>query len=218
VLLTITPHILHGMETPSKELQAFWSGTEESYSTKPLFAEFPTVGDVKRESGISVTPPLPPAPALSRPSDDPARPPLQESPGGGNLQIVPVSAQVFEGQETSIDLVVNDVKDLSELEISMNYDPTLLDLKKAAEGSFLKSDGKQTSFVTSVNAATGQVNIHLLRIGEAEGRSGSGQIATLTFLGKKKGDAFVTGREGKFLNPSKTAIPVRLGSGVIKIQ
>ncbi|MBI1822874.1 MAG: hypothetical protein HY200_07685 [Nitrospirae bacterium] len=219
VLLTITPRVLHGIETPSKELQAFWSGTEESYSTKPLFAEFPTVGDVKRETPVSGTPPLPPLPGGAKGPDEGAlQPAPPELRSAGSFQVVPSSSQVFEGQETSIDLVVNDVKDLSELDIAFSFNPALLDLKRAVEGSFLKSDGKQTSFVTSVNAVTGQVNIHLVRIGETEGKSGSGTIGTLTFLGKRKGEAFVAGKEGKFLNSSKAVLPVRMGSGVIKIQ
>jgi general secretion pathway protein D len=219
VLLTITPRVLHGVETPSKELQAFWSGTEESYSTKPLFAEFPTVGDVKRESPVSDTPPLPPLPNGAKAPAEGALPPaIPDIKSAGSFQIVPASAQVFEGQETSIDLVINDVKDLTELDVSFNFNPNLLDLKRAVEGNFMKSDGKQTSFVTSVNAITGQVDIHLLRIGEVEGKTGSGSIATLTFLGKRKGDAFVSGKEGKFLNSSKANFPVRMGSGVIKVQ
>jgi len=37
ILMTITPNIVRNMEIPDKETLAFWSGTEESYDTKPLF-------------------------------------------------------------------------------------------------------------------------------------------------------------------------------------
>ncbi|MFI5303288.1 MAG: secretin N-terminal domain-containing protein [Nitrospiria bacterium] len=218
VLLTITPHILRGLDTPSKDLQAFWSGTEESYSTKPLFAEFPTVGDVRRDLETPGTPPLPPTPASPKSPDQPASAPAPDTSGGGSMQFSPSSAQIFESQETNIDLVVNNVKDITEVNVSFSYDPSLLDLKHATEGGFLKSDGKQTSFVASVNAASGQVNIRLLRVGDGEGVNGNGTIATLTFLGKNKGDAFIAGKEGKFLNSSKTPVSVSLGSGVIKVQ
>jgi general secretion pathway protein D len=223
ILLTITPHLIHGLETPSKDLQSFWSGTEESYSTKPLFAEFPTVGDVRRGAGETPvspptpgTPPLPPLPVLPRGSQ--AVPPPDESGGEASLQVVPPAGQVFEGQETSIDLFADSVNDLSEIDLTLNYNPAVLDLKKAVEGGFMKSDGAQTSFVTSVNALTGTINVHLLRVGKGEGISGGGAIATLTFLGKRKGESFVSIKDGRLLSSAKGLLPVRLNSGMIKVQ
>lgn len=38
VLLTITPRIIGGLDTPSEEFQSFWSGTEGGYSTSPTFS------------------------------------------------------------------------------------------------------------------------------------------------------------------------------------
>jgi general secretion pathway protein D len=217
VLLTITPHILNGIETPSKDLQAFWSGTEESYSTRPLFADFPTVGDVRREPPPA-TPPVPPLPGAPRSPDEHSGTVAPDSKGAGTLQAVPLASQVAEGQEAKVDLVISDVKDLSEAEFSFNFNPALLDLKGAVEGSFLKSDGRQTSFVTSVNTVTGQVNLHLVRMGDGEGKSGSGTLATLTFIAKSKGDALVAVNEGKFLSSSKASIPIGINGGTIKVQ
>jgi general secretion pathway protein D len=37
ILMSITPNIVRNMELPEKDTQAFWSGTEEAYDTKPLF-------------------------------------------------------------------------------------------------------------------------------------------------------------------------------------
>src|SRR5262249_46166322 len=38
VILTITPHIIHSMTQPNRGTQVFWSGTESSYATVPLFS------------------------------------------------------------------------------------------------------------------------------------------------------------------------------------
>lgn len=38
VVLTITPHIVRNIATPNLETQAFWSGTESTYATTPLFS------------------------------------------------------------------------------------------------------------------------------------------------------------------------------------
>lgn len=225
IVLTITPHILHGVETPPKDLQVFWSGTEESYSTKPLFSDFPLVGDVKRETGegairpeLSGTPPLPPTPFTSKGGDEITAQTPAENRAVATLQVTPPSGQVFEGQETNLDLVVNGVKDLSETDITLNYNPSVLDLKKAVEGIFMKSDGKQTSFVTSVNVPMGTINIHLLRVGDVEGKTGGGTIATLTFLGKRKGESLIQLKDVRLLNSGKGVIQVKSNSGVIKVQ
>ncbi len=37
ILMSITPNIVRNMELPDKDTQAFWSGTEENFDTKPLF-------------------------------------------------------------------------------------------------------------------------------------------------------------------------------------
>ncbi len=37
ILMSITPNIVRTMELPDKDTQAFWSGTEDNFDTKPLF-------------------------------------------------------------------------------------------------------------------------------------------------------------------------------------
>ena len=37
ILMSITPNIVRTMELPDKDVQTFWSGTEEAYDVKPLF-------------------------------------------------------------------------------------------------------------------------------------------------------------------------------------
>lgn len=216
VILTITPHILHGLETPAKELQAFWSGTEESYSTKPLFADFPTTGDVKRENEKGTAPLLPPPPAAAPPSIPPSG---QTDPSGQSVvSVVSPVNPVLANQEFQVSVNIAGASALSDAVLSFNYDPLALDLKQAVEGNFLKGDGKQTSFVTSVNAVTGMMEIHIQRVADQEGRTGGGTLATLTFLAKKKGDPGLVLRDAKLLNPGKSDVPAKLENANFKIQ
>jgi len=39
LIMTLTPHVVRSKEIPDYDVSAFWSGTEESYETKPLFEE-----------------------------------------------------------------------------------------------------------------------------------------------------------------------------------
>jgi general secretion pathway protein D len=69
VLLTITPRVIRGLSAPEGAVQSFWSGTEEGYSTQPLFSPSESVSQPAASSGPAETVPLgrsmiaPPAPA-----------------------------------------------------------------------------------------------------------------------------------------------------------
>src|ERR1043165_10285385 len=59
VILTITPHIIQGVAPPGLSTQVFWSGTDSSYSTSPLFApkgrKVSMMGAGVSDSGFSST-------------------------------------------------------------------------------------------------------------------------------------------------------------------
>jgi general secretion pathway protein D len=87
IILTITPAVIRGLEAPERDLQYFWSGTEDTYSTKPLFSDLPTTGEVKTEQGPAVTPgetpPLPVPPPTIPPLPPSLTPPAPLPPVPG---------------------------------------------------------------------------------------------------------------------------------------
>ena len=75
--MTVTPRIIRNLEVPGKEFQAFWSGTEENYSTKQIFAGIPTSVDTKEgetaaQSAPGAVPPPKQLPAPLKPVTPPA--------------------------------------------------------------------------------------------------------------------------------------------------
>ena len=42
ILLMITPTVVRGIKPPDRRLQKFWSGTEDNYSSEPLFSDVPS--------------------------------------------------------------------------------------------------------------------------------------------------------------------------------
>jgi general secretion pathway protein D len=75
VLLTITPRVIRGLSAPENTVQSFFSGTEEGYSTQPLFTPSEAVSQPAaasptssgetaplRSPGISPAAPVPPTP------------------------------------------------------------------------------------------------------------------------------------------------------------
>ncbi|HZR46211.1 MAG TPA: tetratricopeptide repeat protein, partial [Candidatus Manganitrophaceae bacterium] len=146
IVMTITPHIIKNIETPDKILQSFWSGTEETYSTKPLFAEFPTVGEVRqpREGQPPGTPPAGGPAAPAQPSDSKPAPlvPQPESRETSLLSVSPREATTTAGGDVRLEVRVDNVSQLSSANLSLSFDPTVLKLKGVTEGSFMKGDGR----------------------------------------------------------------------------
>jgi general secretion pathway protein D len=80
VVLTITPHVIRGLSAPEGGVQSFWSGTEEGFSTQPLFTPTEAVSQPAAVGEPGETVPLggpvvaPSAPARSPSAPPPVRP------------------------------------------------------------------------------------------------------------------------------------------------
>jgi general secretion pathway protein D len=211
ILMSITPNIVRSMELPDKDVQNFWSGTEEAYDTKPLFvstgkssrqAEKTAVLDsmAKRESetgqGPEAAKPAGPAGAA------PAAPAV--------LELKPRETSTAPGQEMRFDLALGMVKDLYGAIVTLGYDPKVVEFKAASEGGFLKKDGQQTSFLFSNNIKAGTVDIYMTRIGDVGGVEGSGSLGTLVFQAKSAGTSEIVFKSVKLGNFNREQIKADL--------
>jgi general secretion pathway protein D len=205
ILMSITPNIVRNMELPDKDTQAFWSGTEDNYDTKPLFVTATNKSSkasqkaydktamlesmAKRDAGAApkqapVTLPTPTAAAaLPQPSALPAVVTLEMKPAEAAAQL---------GQDARFDITAVSVKDLYGAIMTLSYDPKVVEFKTASEGTLLKKDGQQTSFLFSNNIKAGTVDIYMTRIGDVGGVGGSGALCTLIFQGKSGGTTELT--------------------------
>jgi general secretion pathway protein D len=217
IILTITPTVVRGLEAPERDLQYFWSGTEDTYSTKPLFSELPTTGEVRSDqmppfmtpdesAPPSVTPPippsfvpptpLPPVPGLPTPSTLPRRssqPDLSEPTP--TVVIQPQEVQIPVTQEVTVGVMVNNVSQLSEAALSLAYDPKVLQFRRVTEGDLMGKDGRATSFVSSTDPSTGQVEVYIKRLSDLQGVTGSGTLLSLVFSGKGSGASTIALKE-----------------------
>ncbi len=212
ILMSITPNIVRSMELPDKDVQNFWSGTEEAYDVKPLFVsagkssktaekqhDKTEVLDVmaKREG-------QPQAVQTAQPS---AQQPVQAMTAVLELKGESSSAV---GQEMRFELATANVKDLFGAIITLSYDPKIMEFKAASEGAFLKKDGQQTSFLFSNNIKAGTVDIYMTRIGDVGGVEGAGSLGTVVFQGKAGGSGDIVFKNVKLANFSKEPIKVDL--------
>lgn len=222
IVMTITPRIIRTFETPEKPLQSFWSGTEETYSTRPLFSEFPTVGEVRSEPEGAPVPSAPVPSAPLPPSGQSRTAPIQpqsETRLVPILSVLPRESTTTVNGPVNIEVRVDNAKDLSSATMSIAFDPTVLTLKEVVEGDFMKKDGKNVSLVSSTPPNGGAVDVQINRVTDEKGISGSGTLFTLVFEGQRAGaSSRVDFRNVRLLNPSRGPINADIFPGLINVR
>jgi general secretion pathway protein D len=221
ILMSITPNIVRSMELPDKDVQNFWSGTEEAYDTKPLFV-------ASGKSSRQIEKPVDKAAVLDslaqRESPQPAAAepaktvPADQAAAAASLMIRPGEASAQIGQEVRLDLALGAVKDLYGAIITLGYDPKVVEFKAASEGEFLKKDGQQTSFLFSNNIKAGTVDIYMTRIGDVGGVEGSGTVCSVVFQGKSSGSSDIVYKSVKLGNFSREPIKAELKAARVVVK
>lgn len=61
IVLTITPRVIRGLSAPDSGVQSFWSGTEETFATQPMFSPSDAISVPGASGGPGTATPLAPA-------------------------------------------------------------------------------------------------------------------------------------------------------------
>jgi general secretion pathway protein D len=212
ILMSISPNIVRGLELPDKDVQSFWSGTEETYDVRPLFVSSAGKSSKPSEKPAAKTavldsmaqrgaPAQPGAVETAKLTPPPAgAEPVPAPPVAASLEIKPADAASQVGQEVKFEISAANVKDLYGAIITLGYDPKVVDFKVASEGQLLKKDGQQTSFLFSNNVKAGTVDIYMTRIGDIGGVEGAGGLCLVTFQGKAGGTSTIIVKSMKLTN------------------
>jgi general secretion pathway protein D len=224
ILMSITPNIVRSMEIPDKEMQNFWSGTEGDFDTKPLFVTTANKSTRAAEKAVDKTAVLD---ALAkRETAGAAESPMTQKPataaalpaGASVLEMKPAAVNIAVGQDVRFELSLGNVRELYGAIVTLGYDPKITEFKTASEGTMLKQDGQQTSFLFSNNVKAGTVDIYMTRIGDVGGVSGAGSLGTLVFQSKAGGAGEISLRSVKLTNFSREPIKAELKGAKITVK
>lgn len=207
VVLTLTPRVVRTMGAPPLAMQAMWSGTENTYSTKQLFP--PRAVKVAQDATAPSALPAKAtaegkssgAPASTQPAGQPTVPapeatvpagPAAQSPApaaASNNQVArlpspllfrPTDLSATMGQEFRLDVLATAGMPATEVLSTVVYDPKLIEFRRVGPGAA----------AISARATDGQVVLTIRRQGGPE--AGESVLAMLFFHAKAKGDATVT--------------------------
>jgi hypothetical protein len=70
---------------------------------------------------------------------------------------------------------------LSGLSLTITFNPAALRVRAVQEGSFMRAGGAQATFTQMVDAATGRIDIAIVRAADPTGVAGTGLLAAVLF-------------------------------------
>jgi len=211
VLLTITPRVVRGWDLPTRAAREFYSGSENVYSDKPLFAGLETAAgaQIRMEQIVAgaaaapsplAAPVVAPAPLTLPGSTAPAAaaaalaPQLQApapAPGAGAVPLLTFSEPVYEvaaGQDFEIRVLAANVPGGAAVPLEILYNPQLLRYVSGARG-----DVAADSFNSSADASRGLLNLSLaLPAGDAT--PANAVLARVVMRGEKPGISYLVYR------------------------
>jgi hypothetical protein len=76
--------------------------------------------------------------------------------------------------------------------LTITFNPSALRVRAIQEGSFMRSGGVNATFTQQVDAASGRIDIAIVRAGDATGVSGTGLLAAILFDAVGGGGANLT--------------------------
>lgn len=209
VILTITPHIVQNMTPPALSAQTFWSGTESTYATGPMFSP-PTqkvsassgsvygAGTAVFNSGVKGARDTTSSRSLAQlASPDPV------------LAIHPDESAVKLGKEIKLSVLDGRLSASDQNIFKLEYDPTILQFKRLGEAELVSPSSLSSG---DMGAAVGTVEFRLARPGQRAPRS-----VSVVFMTKAPGVSPIrvelVGSDG-----IGRAASSEIGTGVVRVR
>jgi hypothetical protein len=114
------------------------------------------------------------------------------TPGAAGGQIL-VSAPSAEfrigGGPYTVPISVSGASQLSSITLTVTFNPGTVRIRSVQEGSFMRTGGVAAVFTQQVDAASGRIDIAIVRPGDTTGVAGTGLLAALLFDATGEGPA-----------------------------
>jgi hypothetical protein len=130
------------------------------------------------------------------------------------LSINPSSVTLEAGQSANLSVRITDVSDLYAYDITLHYDPSVVEITSIENGSFL-TGGFTAAQILDKSAGTAQ--IAFTSIPPLTAHSGSGDLVTFKVKAKSGGSARVTIENIQWLKKDATAIEATASSGTVMV-
>jgi general secretion pathway protein D len=157
-------------------------------------------------------PPATPSSSSQRPSQPPA-PPTTTSFGFDPPAIVEPKGSTF-----AVNVTLHGVANAYSVPFQVSYDPKTLQVVNVSNGTLLSQDGQAVALVHRDDDTTGVLQVTATRPPGANGVSGQGTVATLTFMAKSPGQSTLTISKGGTRDPAMQPSLVAGASATVTIR
>ena len=184
VILTITPHIIQGTTPPGLSTQVFWSGTDSTYSTSPLFSpkgkKVSMMGGGVSGGGFSSSG----GPAKGGTAGRAAAGSLTSKASVGAVaSIKPDESVIQMGKEFKLAIIDERLRPTAEGVFQLQYDAQVLEFKTLLNGEVIQSDGTGEQAPSGSETQVGTVAFKVA----PSARQAGGRTVTVTFYAKAPG-------------------------------
>jgi general secretion pathway protein D len=214
VILTITPHIIPGMTPPGLSKQVFWSGTDSTYATSPLFApqgkKTPLMGGGVSGSGFSSSGG---AVKEGMAGKTAAASLIPMASVGAVASISPDEPVIQMGKELKLAITDERFRPTAEGVFQLHYDPQVLEFRTLLNGEVIQSDGTGGQASSSLETHVGTV---AFKVPSSVRRAG-GRTVTVTFYAKAPGVSPVRVALVDSAVESST-VPLQEGKGIVRVR
>jgi type II secretory pathway component GspD/PulD (secretin) len=158
--------------------------------------------------GTTTVPAAPAQPVPAPPGPGATALPGQGAPAGGTPPVAPPVASAASTAQIvltppgpefrvgagpyTVPISVMGASQLSTVSVTLTFNPAVLRVRSVQEGSFMRAGGVAATFTQQVDAASGRVDIAIVRPGDATGVAGTGLLGAVLFDAVGGGPANLT--------------------------
>jgi general secretion pathway protein D len=148
-------------------------------------------GGVPPTTGVPVIPPgSSPVPGTTA---VPAAAVGTQGSGGGQIIVSPPSVELRAGGGPyTVPIQITGASQISSMSLTITFNPAVLRVRAATEGSFMRTGGLPATFTTQPDPTGGRIDIAIMRSGDVTGVAGTGLLAALLFDAIGAGPANLT--------------------------
>ena len=236
IVMLLTPRIVRTQELTAQDLSPIFIGSQQSLGLgggpPPLIAA-PAEPEPAPVTAVAPAPATPAAPGAGvvvvPPGSSPVpgtttvqgatgAPVASAATTGGGRIVLSTPGQDFRvgGGPYTVAISIADASQVSNVSLSISFNPSVLRVRTVQEGSFLRAGGVPATFTQQVDAATGRVDIAIVRSGDPTGVAGTGLLGAILFDAVGGGSSNLT-LTGAATGPRGNPLPLEIGAAPVVI-
>ncbi|MBI1738945.1 MAG: hypothetical protein HYR58_06830 [Acidobacteria bacterium] len=206
VLIVLTPRIIRLPDITAANLRSISAGTEAN----------PQVRRVEEAPKPSTPLPQPPQAAVPSPRVPAAAPGPETRPA--RLRFEPPAVNLKPGETMTVNVVVEDVKDLFSIPMLLQYNPAVISVEEVRHGGFLSGGTQEIAIVQQILKEKGQAIISATRQPNTAGIGGTGTLVGIVIRGLAPGSSKLQVVQVNAKDSAQKPIPLVAGEAVVQVQ